>query len=144
MAKQWFENRKLTGQMKVACRFDDGTVRYWEAKKEDIAAKIIYIVREYMKIGERLTLRQLHYQLVSRNWTVNHDTAYKKLGSILDDLRYSGMIDWDAIEDRGRVPRLDYYVDGMADALNDTIRHYKLDRQRGRSKSTTCRRTLRR
>jgi hypothetical protein len=73
----------------------------------------------------------LHYQLVSRNWIINHDTAYKKLGNILDDLRYSGVIDWDAIEDRGRVPHLLYFVDGMKDALEDTVKYYRLDRQEG-------------
>jgi len=40
-------------------------------------------------------------------------------------------VDWDAIEDRIRVPHLPYYVEDIPDAINDTIRAYRLDRQKG-------------
>jgi hypothetical protein len=133
MAREWFESRRLTGMVNVACKFDDGSVRYWSDRKEVIVENIVAIVNEYSAKGYTLTLRQLHYQLVSRNWIVNHDTAYKKLGNILDDCRYSGIINWDAIEDRGRVPHLLYYVDGIKDALEDTVKYYRLNRQLGQS-----------
>jgi hypothetical protein len=73
----------------------------------------------------------LHYQLVKSNWIVNHTSAYKKLGSIVDDCKYAGVIDWDYIEDRGRVPYIPYYVKDVEDALNDTIAQYRIDRQIG-------------
>lgn len=129
--REKFEDRKMTGPISVACKFDDGSVRHWTTTKEIVVRQIIAIVNEYGRIGERLTLRQLHYQFVSQNWIVNHDTAYKKLGSILDDCRYAGVVDWDAIEDRGRRPNIDYYVDDIPDALQDTIDQYKLDRMAG-------------
>lgn len=129
MAKERFEERRLTGSIKVACKYEDGTVRYWDTNKETVISHIVAIVNEYQREGYVLTLRQLHYQLVTQNWIVNHDTAYKKLGSILDDCRYSGVIDWDAIEDRGRVPYIPYYVNSAQEAVDDTISQFRIDRQ---------------
>jgi hypothetical protein len=40
----------------------------------------------------------------------------------------AGVVDWDAIEDRIRVPYIPYWVHGVADALRDTIAQYRLDR----------------
>jgi hypothetical protein len=131
MAREKMETRKLTGAIRVACKYDDGTTRYWDTPKEEVVAHIIDVVNEYSAEGYTLTLRQLHYQLVTQNWIVNHDTAYKKLGGILDDCRYGGVIDWNAIEDRGRVPYIPYSVKDVPDALQDTIDQYRIDRQRG-------------
>lgn len=131
MAKEKFEDRKLTGAINVACKYDDGTVRYWSDPKELTIARIKQIVNHYTAEGYVLTLRQLHYQLVTRNWIVNHDTAYKKLGSILDDCRYAGVIDWDAIEDRGRQPYIPYSADDLADGLYDLKSQFRIDRQEG-------------
>jgi hypothetical protein len=131
MAKEKFEDRRLFGAINVVCKFENEPARTWSTRKEDVVANIISIVDNYTKQGFVLTLRQLHYQLVKANAIVNHDTAYKKLGDILDDCRYAGVIDWQAIEDRGRVPILGYAVDGIEDALRDTADQYKRDRQEG-------------
>lgn len=127
--KENFEKRRLVGNLSVSCKYDDGSVRKWEDRKEVVVARIQEIVTYYESLGYKLTLRQLHYQFVSRNWIVNHDTAYKKLGKILDDCRYCGLVDWNSVEDRGRVSFLPYYVFDIPDALNDTIENYRLDRQ---------------
>lgn len=129
MAIEKFEKRRTAGTMNVTCKYDDGTVRIWNDTKALVIERIIEIVNYYSGLGYRLTLRQLHYQFVSRNWIINHDTAYKKLGKVLDDCRYGGFIDWDAIEDRGRVPYLPYYVNDIPDALQDVVDTYRLDRQ---------------
>lgn len=60
------------------------------------------IIQELMAAGYTLTLRQLYYQLVSRDIIANKQTEYKRLGSILNDARLAGLIDWDSIEDRTR------------------------------------------
>jgi hypothetical protein len=60
------------------------------------------IVEEYVEQGFVLTLRQLYYQLVSRDIIANRQTEYKRLGSIVNDARLTGLIDWNAIEDRTR------------------------------------------
>jgi hypothetical protein len=129
MATEKFEDRRLTGSVKVTCKFEDGTVRVWDADKAEVVQHIVDIVDEMQQDNYVITLRQLHYQLVKSNWIVNHISAYKKLGDILDDCRYAGVIDWDAIEDRGRVPHLQYSVDSIAEALQDTVDSYKRNRQ---------------
>ena len=125
--KESFEDRRLSG--KITLNLKEKGI--WVADKLMICHQIIKTVERYQEEGYKLTLRQLYYQLVAADIIPNHDTVYKKLSSILDDLRYSGRIDWDAIEDRGRVPYLPYFVHGISDALNDTAEFYRLDRQKG-------------
>jgi hypothetical protein len=60
------------------------------------------IIAEYQAQGFTLTLRQLYYQLVSRDIIANRQREYKRLGSIVNDARLAGLIDWLAIEDRTR------------------------------------------
>jgi len=60
------------------------------------------IIDEYQAQGFTLTLRQLYYQFVSRDLIANTVRSYKVLGSILNDARLAGLIDWDALEDRTR------------------------------------------
>lgn len=60
------------------------------------------ILEEYARQGYDLTLRQLYYQYVSRGLIENKDTEYKRLGSIINDARLAGLIDWDHITDRTR------------------------------------------
>jgi hypothetical protein len=60
------------------------------------------IIREYQTQGFTLTLRQLYYQFVSRDLLPNKQSEYKRLGSVINDARLAGLIDWDAIEDRTR------------------------------------------
>ena len=60
------------------------------------------IIDEYTAAGFILTLRQLYYQLVSRDMIPNRQTEYKRLGSIINDARLAGLVDWEAVEDRTR------------------------------------------
>jgi hypothetical protein len=60
------------------------------------------IVRQYRAQGFDLTLRQLYYQFVSRDLIPNNMQSYKRLGSIINDARLAGEIDWNAIIDRTR------------------------------------------
>jgi len=60
------------------------------------------IISEYSRQGYDLTLRQLYYQFVSRDLIANKQSEYKRLGSIINDARLAGLIDWDAITDRTR------------------------------------------
>lgn len=129
--KEQFENRRFIGTLSVKCKNDDGTSRTWTAEKATVVNQIVATVEKYQDMGYPLTLRQLHYQFVSQNWIVNHITAYKKLGKILDDCRYGGLIDWDAIEDRGRETTFAYYEHSVPAALERTKNCYRLDRQIG-------------
>lgn len=86
------------------------------------------ILEEYVADGYTLTLRQLYYQLVSRDMIPNSQKEYTKLMNILKKGRMSGVIDWDAIEDRIRRPQIPYWVTGIPDAIRDTIKQYRLNR----------------
>lgn len=102
---------------------------YWRAEKKQLMAQMISIAEDYQEQGFTLTLRQLYYQLVAKDYIPNHDKVYKKLSSIKDEAVYSGLIDWDIFEDRGRVPHTVYYEDGVKEALDYTARAYRIDRQ---------------
>lgn len=79
------------------------------------------IIGEYQSAGYDLTLRQIYYQFIARDlfpesWidgkfnakngldpnTKNTLKNYKRLGGIISAGRDAGVIDWDAIVDRGR------------------------------------------
>jgi len=89
------------------------------------------IIEEYRAQGYKLTLRQLYYQLVSRDIIPNQQKEYAKLSVLLTKGRMAGYVDWDAIEDRIRVPFLPYWVTGIEDAVNDTVNQYRLNRMDG-------------
>ena len=91
------------------------------------------IVRTYLDLGYRLTLRQLYYQFVARDWLPNEQRQYKRLGRIISDARLAGMIDWESIEDRGRS-----YVDlptwsQPSDIIQAAAKQYRIDLWRDQS-----------
>jgi len=86
---------------------DNGHYRCYIPKKFtrdhlDVIEGVNKIVGEYESKGFSLTLRQIYYQFVARDWLVNSDANYKRLGDIVSDGRMAGLISWTAIEDRGR------------------------------------------
>lgn len=89
------------------------------------------ILEEYKNDGYVLTLRQLYYQLVSKDIIPNNDREYAKLSNILKKGRMAGIVDWDAIEDRVRIPKLPYWVEGVKEAIEDTIDQYRINRMLG-------------
>lgn len=99
--------------------------------KMAIINKINEILEEYAKLGYRLTLRQLYYQLVARDQIPNTVQEYAKLSRTVVYGRMNGLIDWDHIEDRIRKPYKTYSVNSIEEAIKDTALTYKLDRQKG-------------
>lgn len=57
---------------------------------------------EYRAQGYDLTLRQLYYQFVARDYVPNTQRSYKNLGVVIDKARRAGYLDWDYIVDRTR------------------------------------------
>lgn len=86
------------------------------------------ILSEYEAEGYILTLRQLYYQLVSRDIIPNRQKEYAKLSILLKKGRMGGEVDWSIIEDRIRQPYLPYWVKDISDAMEDMINQYRLDR----------------
>jgi hypothetical protein len=68
----------------------------------EIIRKANEICRDYRSQGYNLTLRQLYYQFVARDLIPNSQKSYKSLGSIINDARLAGELDWSYIEDRTR------------------------------------------
>ncbi len=52
------------------------------------------IVEEYRRQDFILTLRQLYYQLVSRDVILNNQKEYAKLSILLTKGRMAGIVDW--------------------------------------------------
>jgi hypothetical protein len=96
--------------------------------------KMVEIVEEYQGQGLRLTARQLYYQFVSRDLIPNTPAEYRKLTSLLTDARYAGLVDWDAIEDRGRQPETPADWQSIEDRVESALRSYRLPRWKGQGK----------
>ncbi len=88
------------------------------------------IIDDYYAQGYRLTLRQLYYQLVTKDVIPNHLREYAKLSDLLKKGRMAGIVDWDAIVDRNRIPRIPFWSDDPEDAVKEMVDQYRIDRQR--------------
>lgn len=105
------------------------TNKRFPAHYKAIIAQAVQILEEYRKLGftRGLTLRQLYYQFVARDWLPNKQKVYKSLGNIIAQARLCGMIDWYDIEDRTRFLRgIDHY-DGFDDAMRRAAADYRID-----------------
>lgn len=86
------------------------------------------IIEDYQAQGFDLTLRQLYYQFVSRDIIPNNQKEYDKLGSIINDARLAGLIDWNAIVDRTRNLRGLSHWDNPQDILRGAEYGYRVDK----------------
>ncbi len=100
----------------------------WRQKTLDLLSKITAIVEDYDKQGYRMTLRQLYYQLVSADIIPNQQKEYAHLSRLLTEARIAGLIDWDFIEDRVRVPKRHSQFDNIPDLVNTAVNSYRRDR----------------
>ncbi len=89
------------------------------------------IIGEYQGLGLRLTLRQLYYQLVTRNAVPNIERSYKNLSDLISNARLSGLMDWAAIEDRVRQPRRQNEFLDLEDLIDTAVQAYRLPRWDG-------------
>lgn len=93
----------------------------------DRISQINEIIDENQKLGYKITLRELYYQLVSKNLIPNKVSEYKKLEQLLCDARKAGLTDWDAIEDRTRsLQGINHYY-SPHDAINAIANKYHTD-----------------
>lgn len=82
------------------------------------------IISAYQAQGFTLTLRQLYYQFVSRDLIANRQSEYKRLGSVINDARLAGLIDWEAIEDRTRNVRTHAFWENPQSIMDVVARQY--------------------
>ncbi len=85
------------------------------------------ICNAYAAQGYDISLRQLYYQFVSKNWIVNKEQSYKRLGDIVSEARLAGMIDWNHLVDRGRTTTTNPHWETPAEILDVAARQFRLD-----------------
>lgn len=99
----------------------------FSSESKAVIAKAMRILEEYDAQGFDLTLRQLYYQFVSRGWLPNSDRSYKRLGSIVNDARLAGYLDWEKIEDRTRELESLPHFDDPATIIDVAARQFHHD-----------------
>lgn len=111
-----------------------------------LIAALDVMIAGYVAQGFMLSVRQLYYQCIARDifpetwidraYNAKHHLApdtkntlknYKKLASILNDARCAGMLDWDAIEDRGRRVKMRNRYQSGKDVLDIAASDYHMD-----------------
>lgn len=96
-------------------------------KTERVIVQAAQICAEYQRQGFDLTLRQLYYQFVSRDLIPNRQSEYKRLGSIVNDARMAGLLDWSYIVDRTRGIEKRAHFDSPGDVILAAARSYGRD-----------------
>jgi len=86
------------------------------------------IIEEYKAQGYELTLRQLYYQFVSRNYIPNNMREYKNLGDIVNDARLAGLVDWEAIVDLTRELKAQPCWGSPAEIISACASQFRIDK----------------
>jgi hypothetical protein len=89
------------------------------------------ILREYQGQGYRLSLRQLYYQLVARDYIENSIRSYKRTGDLVSNARLAGLLDWEMIEDRGRETVINPHWESPAEIIRAASWQFQVDRWAG-------------
>lgn len=92
-----------------------------------LISQINGIVEDYQRQGYSLTLRQVYYQLVSKNVIENSEKSYANLGVLINNGRLTGLIDWTAIEDRTRYLRQLTHWDSPVEIIESAAQSYRID-----------------
>lgn len=100
----------------------------FHGKSLETIERVNAIVEEYEAQGYELILRQVYYQLVARGFIPNNERSYKNLGSLMNDGRLAGLIDWYAIVDRTRNLRRNSHWDSPENVIDSARYSYMLDR----------------
>ncbi len=121
-------------------------ISYQPTNFRDVSLAIIdqarSIISEYAAAGYNLTLRQLYYQFVARDlfpesWasaktgSVNNESSYDKLGSLVSNARLAGELPWDGIEDRTRIPKSLATWDTPQDIVRSAAAQFRMDKWEG-------------
>lgn len=94
----------------------------------DLIKLVNEVINEYSAQGYELTLRQAYYQLVARGYIPNNERSYKNIGSLINDGRLAGLIDWNAITDRTRNLRGNTHWDTPVDVIYSAKYSYLLNK----------------
>lgn len=126
--KEEIRNWHPKQNIRIKYKIDNNHFEYWETTANFLYTEISKIVTAYLKKKIRLSNRQLYYRLVGKDLIPNYIEIYKRVCKFLTDLRYGGYVDWDAIEDRGRVPRRKSQWNTIQDLIDSAVSSYRLPR----------------
>lgn len=96
-------------------------------KTIEVIERVNAILTDYEAQGFDLTVRQIYYQFVSKDWIKNSLKEYKKLAATINDARLAGLIDWNRIVDRTRFVRSISSWSNPASIINSAAQSYKED-----------------
>ena len=74
-----------------------------------------------------MTVRQAYYQLVARQAIANNRAQYQAVSRLLVEMRQSGEIPWEWVEDRNRRPRAVAMWPDVGALAKDALRSYRRD-----------------
>jgi hypothetical protein len=86
------------------------------------------ILTRYDADGFVLSLRQLYYQFVAKNIIPNTERSYKRLGSIVNDARLAGLLDWDMMKDRTREHHENPHWPSISSILHSAAQSFAVDK----------------
>ena len=86
------------------------------------------ILEEYRIQGFDLSLRQLYYQLVARDYIENSNKSYKRLGSLVNNARLAGLVDWGMIVDRSRNSAINSHWDNPGQIVRAAANSFQVDK----------------
>lgn len=103
------------------------------------------IIVDFLQQGYDLTLRQLYYQFIAQDlfpesWrdklpphSKNIEKNYDKLGSIINDARLAGLVDWSAIADRTRATKQNSHWENPGQIIDACVDQFQVDKWGGQS-----------
>lgn len=89
------------------------------------------IITDFTAQGYDLTLRQLYYQFVGRDIIPNTQKSYDNLGSLINDARLAGLVDWHSIQDRTRGLKQNSHWSGPAEGVRSLAQQFQIDKWDG-------------
>ena len=88
---------------------------------------MLEVALEVLTENNPMTVRQVYYQLVSRQVIENNRGQYQAVSNMLVDARKDGSIPWEWVEDRLRRPRTVSMWTDLPDFVNTVRRSYRRD-----------------
>ena len=129
--KEQFRTWNRKGHIKIKYSDEAGDDAYFLMGQKFLLNKMVELTESYMDKDMALSNRQLYYRLVAKGLIPNADKVYKRACKFLTDARYGGFIDWEAIEDRGRLTYLHAQWDTILGLIDNAIESYRLPRWEG-------------
>ena len=97
-------------------------------KSRDRIYLINEILEEYRGQGFDLSLRQLYYQLVARDYIENSVKSYKRLGDLVNNARLAGLVDWSMIVDRSRKSAINSHWSDPGAIVRSAASSFQIDK----------------